>query len=67
MTVILVTVGIVLSMFVYEPLWFDTRTHTTITPINLRKPVTMRQSRLKKLQVEFVSLKIITQVKLIYI
>ena len=25
MTVILVTVGIVLSMFVYEPLWFDTR------------------------------------------
>ena len=27
MTVILVTVGIVLSMFVYEPLWFDTRTH----------------------------------------
>ena len=27
MTVILVTVGIVLSMFVYEPLWFDTRMH----------------------------------------
>ena len=27
MTVILVTVGIVLSMFVYEPLWFDTRAH----------------------------------------
>ena len=27
MTVILVTVGIVLSMFVYEPLWFDTRPH----------------------------------------
>ena len=27
MTVILVTVGIVLSMFVYEPLRFDTRMH----------------------------------------
>ena len=27
MTVILVTVGIVLSMFVYEPLLFDTRMH----------------------------------------
>ena len=27
MTVILVTIGIVFSMFVYEPLWFDTRMH----------------------------------------
>ena len=27
MTVILVTVGIVLSMYVYEPLLFDTRMH----------------------------------------
>ena len=27
MTVILVTVGIVLSMFVYEALWFATRMH----------------------------------------
>ena len=27
MTVILVALGIVLSMFVYEPLWFDTRPH----------------------------------------
>ena len=27
MTVILVTIGAVLSMYVYEPLWFDTRMH----------------------------------------
>ena len=40
---------------------------TTITPISLKKPVTMRQSRWKKLQGEFVSLKMITQVMLIYI